>query len=375
MYESSLNKECLRVILDYLEDALEPFLQDELPASTPSMKLPLRNEILVRVFRSEVEKIEDSAGEVIREVRDWASSYRRHVVSTLLGVFREAQRTIRRTTPPSPQAREEGPRDESAVQPYLRTLKAMTKMYVEMAEVLSSRSFAAAFLVASVLDKKLLQDTGRLTTRVEVAQDEADIIHSTWSELAERGVCLAHKLELATLGVERICEALETAGKSLSEEVKLVKIHDNMLTYLRSGKSSELSELVYNALSPVVDGRVKGVLCEYVTEHLCALGNQFVRHSKRGDAGIKNEDIKNYIEKVLGERGFLEYEVYSALLKQGVAAIPRLRFSMHGEEYYDKEGKESEGFEGYEDAKLVEVDAVAKAVSYTHLTLPTILRV
>ena len=295
-----------------------------------------------------MEKIESSARRVVKEIGDWATSYGRRAVDALRKIFKEVRNAM---SPPS-QTHEEGPYDESEVQSYLRILRAATYMHMDMAEVVSSKSFAAAFLTASVLDERLSRDRERLIAKVEVARDEAPIIHSTWSKLAEGGTCLMRRLEFASLDVESTCEVLEDVGKSLSEEGRLMKVHDSMLTYLQSGEASGLSELVYSALSSVIqDKRVedmlceyKGMLCEYITEHLCTLGVQL---TKRSDTrGIRNEDIKNYVKKVLGDRGFLEYEVYSALLRQGIAAIPRLRFLTCNEEH--------------EGTRLVEADVVAK---------------
>jgi hypothetical protein len=55
------------------------------------------------------------------------------------------------------------------------------------------------------------------------------------------------------------------------------------------------------------DKELKEPLRKYIIDHLCTSGERLDRLTG---------DIK--------DRAFLEYEVYSALMRQGIAAIPRL---------------------------------------------------
>jgi len=320
-YEPSLSKEFLKMVLNYIKGKLQSLLDSSSDVRREVMP-PLHHEILRPIFPHEMGKIEDAAREVVREVDTEVSEYKRRVINALLKMLDEVQRRREEEAFAAPQAY-----GESTVQPFYRTLEVMTRMHVEITDVFSSRSFMAAFLVVSALYRKLLQlDMEVPVVKVRVKREEAYKIHSTWSRLAEKGECLICRPEYARLEAEEMCKILEVMGKSLSEGEKLNKVHDSMADYLRSGKTSRLSRITYNALSPVVQSEeVKRLLSNYITDHLCTLGEQLNR-AQQPIGIIEIEDIQTYINEVFVKRGFLEYEVYSALVRQGIAAIPRIHF-------------------------------------------------
>jgi len=104
-------------------------------------------------------------------------------------------------------------------------------------------------------------------------------------------------------------------------------------TYIRSREvPPRLCQIIYNAMFSLKDEGLKKLLCGYVVNHLCALSEHLIRLS--GD--IRNEDVEAYLNKVFIQRAFLEYEVYSALIQQSVAAIPRLHLLIYDSEFKTK---------------------------------------
>ena len=245
--------------------------------------------------------------------------YKSYMVNALLKMLGEIQKRREEEESAVSQAY-----SESAVQPFYRALEAMMRMHVEIADVFSSRSFMAAFLTLSLLDRKL-QRSGLGEDKISVKinrEGGTPIIHSTWSRLAEKEICLICKPKCAELDIEKTCKALERVGRNISKKDLLNEIHDGMVDYERGGRS-KLSKIIYNELNHFEQNKgVKELLCEYIIEHLCAL-----REQKQPNE-LLIEDIKTYINKVFVNRSFLEYEVYSALVRQGIAAIPQLHFSI-----------------------------------------------
>ena len=330
VYESALSKEFLKIVFDNLKSSLESLLKDrdEGPEEREG-KTYLYRRILGPIFPNEMEKVREAIAKVVEDVRNEILWYGRRLIDALLRMLDEAQ-GVRKEASSATEAY-----GESIVQPFYRALKAMTRMQVEVADVFSSKSFLAAFLAVRALDERLSSlntgGAGERAINVEVVEGEAPIIHSTWSRLAEKGTCLICSPTCANLDVEEICEALGDVGEGLSKGEELVNVHDYIATYLRSReRPSKLSRAIYDKLpSALKDGKLGGPLCEYVVDHLCTLGEQLMR---RGPT-INNEDVRVYLNKVFVQRAFLEYEVYSALVRQGIAAIPRLRLSIYDHEH------------------------------------------
>jgi len=317
VYESNLSKEFLRIILDYIKEGLRLLLNN---SHTGTLKLlpKWHRDILKFIFPSEMKKIEDATRRVVQEVDEEIFKYKEYMVNALLKMLEEIQKRREEEGSAVSQAY-----SESAVQPFYRALEAMMRMHVEIADVFSSRSFMAAFLTLSLLDRKL-QRLWEDKISVKINREGGiPIIHSTWSRLAEKEICLICKPKCAELDIEETCKALERVGRNISTKEDLLnKIHDGMVDYERGGRS-KLSKITYNELNPVEQNKgVKELLCEYIIEHLCAL-----REQKQPNE-LLIEDIKTYINKVFVNRSFLEYEVYSALVRQGIAAIPQLHFSI-----------------------------------------------
>jgi len=113
--------------------------------------------------------------------------------------------------------------------------------------------------------------------------------------------------------------------------------------------------MIFNALKKSAEETCVTVSCEetkiltgYIVEHLKELG----RHP---EAIEYVDNVRKYVEKVFLERGFLEYEVYAALLNHGIPALPRLRLHCP---YERLEEDPVEGV-GLQDPTVREIDIVA----------------
>jgi len=281
-----------------------------------------------------MEKMEKAMVEVISEVVNEVIEYKRHVTDALLGVLYE----VHEGGKGSLEAEVYGKRAmqlQSRPQQLYRALKAIMRMQVDIADVSSRKSFLAAFLTISKLEDNLRRLSGELESRVgvDVVNEEALVIHSTWSKLAEAGLCLLCRPVYTDFDVESICEALKDVGEGLSKGELLKEVRDDVASYpRRRERPRRLSQKTHGLLlssASALDERLKRLLCEYVVDHLCTLGEQLAE--LKGD--IDNKDVETYLNKVFVERAFLEYEVYSALIRQGIAAIPRLQFSIRDHEY------------------------------------------
>jgi hypothetical protein len=324
VYESSLSSEFLKDILGCLENTLDRLRKDG-EVEPREVIPPLHRKILESIFPDEVKRMDNAVRYVINEVVSEVDEYRRRVVDALLKMLHELHKEGEEASSVI-EAYGEG-----AVRPFYRILRAMTSMYMDMADVLSSEGFMAAFLTVSALSKKLSQSSMEESkVRVEVRDGKPSAIHSTWSRLAERGVCLICRPAYTGLDVEEICKTLGFTGERLSEAGRRETVRDSIAAYLNSGEASKLSGIIYDALSSnLKDKELEKLLCKYITDHLCTLGEQLDRLT--GDIG--NEDVKTYINVVFKDRAFLEYEVYSALMRQGIAAIPRLYLLSYDPEY------------------------------------------
>jgi hypothetical protein len=355
------------MVLSYIKDALKE-MKSSSKDKGQEMKPPsiierevmrLHREITKLIFPHEVEKMENAVRKVLQEVAKEISEYKERVISMLLRMLDEIQ-----------ERGEEGLTSKAYsenifIQPFFKTLEAMTLMHMEIASIFSSKSFMSAFLTISALDSKL---RSRSDVNVEVEREEAFKIHSTWGKLAEKGICLTCRPEFMKFDAEEVRETLKKVGEMLSEAEKLNRMHEGMADYLEGKGASRLSHVAYNTLSSVVhDKEIKNLLSEYITNHLCALGEQLMKQAQQPSRIVKIEDIASYVNKVFVNGGFLEYEVYSALVRQGIAAVPRLRFSIL-ELLSDNKGFYTQKRESYE------VDVAATADSELWLIEVTTLK-
>jgi hypothetical protein len=330
VYESSLSKEFLKMTLNYLKSALEDILREDrsFDAGTfPKEVLPrLHRNVLGPIFPDDMRRVEEAVWRIVNEVVSEVSEYKRRVIGALLRMLNEVQEGNKGSSIFEAYS-------ESSVQPFYRTLKALARMQAEMADAFSNSSFLAAFLVASTLERKIpLSNTGEPKIIIKVKDEEVPII-STWSSLVKKRACLLCTPTLTDSSVEELCRALESMGKELSKREVIMDIRDDMATYIRSREvPSRLSRITYNAMFSLKDEGLKKLLCGYVINHLCALSEHLIRLS----SDIRNEDVEAYLNKVFIQRAFLEYEVYSALIQQSVAAIPRLHLLIYDSEFKTK---------------------------------------
>jgi hypothetical protein len=152
VYESSLSNEFLKDILDCLENTLDRLRKDG-KVKPREVIPPLHREILEPIFPNEVKRMDDVVGYVINEVVSEVDEYRRRVVDALLKMLHEVRKEGKEASSVI-EAYGEG-----AVRPFYRILRAVTGMYMDMVDVLSSEGFMAAFLTVSALSKKLPQSS------------------------------------------------------------------------------------------------------------------------------------------------------------------------------------------------------------------------
>jgi len=328
VYESSLSKEFLKMTLNYLKSALGDILREDrsFDAGTYPKKevLPrLHRNVLRPIFPDDMRRVEEAAWRIVNEVVSEVSEYKRRVIGALLRMLNEVQEGNKGSSIFEAYG-------ESSVQPFYRTLKALARMQAQIADVFSNSSFLAAFLVASTLERKIPpSNTGEPQITIKVKDEDVPII-STWSLLVKKRACLLCTPTLADSSMEELCRALESMGKELSKGEVIKDIRDDMATYIQSREvPSRLSRITYNTLFSLKDEGLKKLLCGYVINHLCTLSEHLIRRS----SDIRNEDVKAYLNIVFEQRAFLEYEAYSALIQQGVAAIPRLHLSIYDSEF------------------------------------------
>lgn len=315
---SNLTREFLQEIFKYIITELERYKQEEYLETREMM--PWHRKIMGRLFPDEMQRTENAVRQVLQKVDRDVTTYKRYVIDMLVTMFNEVIR---------------GKNGDSVAQmfhaplyPFFGTLESMSRMLVEIADAFSNKSYAGAFVTVSALKSRLQPDReGNPSVEVE-AKEEASQLYSVWSKLAGEGVCLIGRPALMQLDIEKICETFQDLGQNLSGEKTLIKIQNNMAHRNFSG----LSEVIYEALTAFVeDGRLKAHLCDYIVRHLDKLSEEMRLR------GMPIDDIKIYLNEVFVKRSFLEYEVYSALLQQGIAAIPGLRFLKPDPEYKKRE--------------------------------------
>jgi len=213
------------------------------------------------------------------------------------------------------------PRDFT--QPIMDAVGGLMVNLVAAMNLFSRRSFEAAFLVA--LKLKEIEESGEgQHIRFRPREGGGIRVHPIWGSLADRGYNLLLRipdfdnvLGNLLISLKGMCEKLENREN---------EVHDAILDAIDEGKRDreKLSELVYNALD--IDKDFKSVVVDYVVDHLVVLGEHLMKTEKQ----IKVESIEKYLRTVFGSNGFLEYEVYAALLEHGVPALPRLVVSGDG---------------------------------------------
>jgi len=146
-------------------------------------------------------------------------------------------------------------------------------------------------------------------------KDGDEVILMAWSELADRGV----GLECSMLEkIDQVSDLLVRLGQRLKDNVARVR------DLIAEQRRNDLSNFAWNLIEGLggdAEREVLEKLCSYVVKHLLAL-NSPRRRFKR-DLG--NDDVERYVETVFVNRAFAEYEVYSALLRLGAPALPRLQ--------------------------------------------------
>ncbi|UNQ73762.1 hypothetical protein [Infirmifilum sp. NZ] len=146
--------------------------------------------------------------------------------------------------------------------------------------------------------------------KIEVESGDIPIIR-VWSKLADVGFGLAPP----------VLEKISQISKLYSKLGQKLVIHSKEISNFLGGcEVSKLSSLVYDQLSQSNDladlKEYIKYLVDYVVQHLRRLNEERRPLPK---------DIEDYINKVFVNRGFAEFEVYSAFIRLGIPAIPRLK--------------------------------------------------
>jgi len=201
---------------------------------------------------------------------------------------------------------------------YLYMEDRLARLWQEVLKLLAKRrTFTYAMYVTILLDRMPREDE-----RVEIEALKGPLrIHRVWSFLAERGVGLL--CEPGFCGrVDEVVEVFESSCKHLVEKDGNRVIGDLEYHIKRDQgdqRRSSLSGIISSYIKPYVRTQeLFGSLVDYFVNHLEALGS-LSELSARG--------VEDYIRKVFCDRAFLEYEVYSRFVNNGIPALPRLQVS------------------------------------------------
>lgn len=176
-----------------------------------------------------------------------------------------------------------------------------------------SRSFSSALAAAMRLSENI-----SMSHTVSIKSGE-EFILKVWGELADRGFGLE---PCALEKIDRVSDLFKDLGRVLDRGEYVVEIRDLIAGMDERGLSMKsyesLSQLLLSGFIELKE--CEGALCMYLKEHLLALHSLKQRHS----LDLTNEVVRKYIDVVFVNSAFLEYEVYSALIRLGVPALPRL---------------------------------------------------
>ena len=302
-------------------EALKEFLKrvkdcaQDLGSAPPKKELPLQEE-LSKIFKYETEKIkdllDDSCNRIYRGSEESKYYFTRSIMKILDSSIEKAKMVV-----DTDEIDLESMND--LTQPLVRTINALMCSLIQAASVFSRKSFEAAFLVASKLEK-MMKNKEVIVAKID--ESEAVKIHSTWCALADRGCRLIPRVHNFDEKVKYICKSFE----NFNLEVKVV--HD----YLLKKDYSSLSQFVFKSLNGMVNLEEKYILTNYIVEHLMNLSECLLKANEH-----TNENIEAYFNIVFKGKCFLEYEVYSAFLEHGIPVIPRLRIlcPMNSKKFYE----------------------------------------
>lgn len=296
-------------------EVLEKFLKfiEECAQSTESFPSPREKalplyEVLNKIFYDEAEKWKNILNDACRSITSGLEFSKYYFMKSIQSIIKSAYKT---GTTWGNIENETAIRD--LTQPLIQTISTLIGSLIQAAGLFSRKSFEAAFLVASKLEEA--KSDGSIV--IEVDEGDAARIHPTWSALTDKGCRLIPKITDFDSKVENIVNVIGKTGEMLLENVN--DVHD----YIYKRDRTRLSQFVYGALKEAggfEDKACEGITAHYIVEHLMTLGERLEETEN-----FTIENIANYLEVTFKQKGFLEYEVYAALLDHGIPSFPRLR--------------------------------------------------
>lgn len=300
------HRDALEKVLEQLGKCIDKI--DD-PTFQLEVDIPLQD-IVGGIFPEETGRLIDVLRETCNTMKTQLEELKNNYKACIRNIFMHTRKS--RSIPSETDYREKTDCNLSA--PLEKVMSTLLSTQVEVLGLFSRRSFEAAFLTAETFKDKLQQVENPNITEIGIRDTDKKCIHPVWSILTDNGCSLLAKMR-NYLSDETIAAVIDTLSR-MGSSIKVGELHDLIFTE----RKKELSRLVLKELKPL-ENFPRCVLIDYVTEHLQALGKTLV---ESGNVPLL-DDLKYYLKVVFEDSCFLEYEVYAALLENGVPALPRVQ--------------------------------------------------
>jgi len=151
--------------------------------------------------------------------------------------------------------------------------------------------------------------------RIELRDPE---ISRIWILLDERNISIYRQLYVNGKheNFKETINIINKLGERLSNARILLQLEDSIVKERRD----EFINIIMNLIRDIdnkVDLHVQGHIADYIFEHLATARNEFKT----------TKDLERYINIVLSNRAYLEYELYHYLVSHGIPTLPRLYYN------------------------------------------------
>jgi len=151
--------------------------------------------------------------------------------------------------------------------------------------------------------------------RIELRDPE---ISRVWVLLDERNISIYRQLYVngKRENFKETINIINKLGEHLSNAQILLQLEDSIVKERRD----EFINIIMNLIRDIdnkVDLHMQGHIADYIFEHLATARNEFKI----------TKDLERYINIVLSNRAYLEYELYHYLVSHGIPTLPRLYYN------------------------------------------------
>lgn len=293
-FKESFKKEILRKIFENLQKRDESS-EDIKGADKWLEEEKILREIPENFFPKETEKL----FELIRDTEDDLQKYRNltsiafdNFISEVAGIETKETEDIL----------------EHFAEPYYKAIETIRKFQDNLTKLFIIRPFASAVCVSTYLMD--LKQRGGEEYNITFTFNE---LLKVWTKVAEYIYAESYGLKISDLF--RFSNKLSSMGRFLLRR-KIEELRDS----IAKGDRSRLSVILRQRRS-ITKLKLGAIIVGYLTDHFLSLKNL-----KDGDLG--NRDVRDYIKKLLVDRGILEYEIYSFLVRSGIPVIPNVNINI-----------------------------------------------